>query len=421
MQDLLDKDLGLDLLMNPKKRSSDANSLGSSYEEDDGNMSVKSVSITPKVVDLRELPEDEDFTEDESLGSGSMRSSQQYRRAPQPPRYGFHHRQEQSGSEEEDAPSGNGSGSESGADLMPRRRMMSEEDILNAKRELLYQFDRLEKKGITMPRKFTMASNLEEMKQELDRMKRDREVDGSIKFQRKLVMTTVSGLELLNGYFNPIGARLDGWSENIHENIDDYDDVFEELHEKYKGKAKMAPELKLLFMLGGSAFMFHMTNSMFKTAAPGLDQVLKQNPELMKQFAAATANTMAEQQRQSNPMMSGLGSMIGNMFGGGNPFASLVGGFQAPAPSRADQDIAMNMAAAAAAQRPPQQRQSMRGPTNVDDILREMEADDNDRIEVLSSVTESEIADLADDASISNVLMNKKTRKPRGRNITLDI
>jgi hypothetical protein len=171
-----------------------------------------------------------------------------------------------------------------------------------------------------------------------------------------------------------------------------------------------------MFMLGGSAFMFHMTNSMFKTSMPGMDQVLKQNPELMKQFAAATANTMAEQNRQSNPLMSGLGSMFGSMFGGaGSGMAS--GMFAAAAPSRADHDIAMNMAAAGA----PQQRQSMRGPTNVDDILREMEADDNDRIEILSSVTESEIAELADDASISNVLMNKKPRKARGRNITLDI
>ena len=40
--------------------------------------------------------------------------------------------------------------------------------------------------------------------------------------------------------------------------------ITKELHEKYGAKAKIAPELKLLFMLGASAAMIHMTNSIFK-------------------------------------------------------------------------------------------------------------------------------------------------------------
>ena len=72
--------------------------------------------------------------------------------------------------------------------------------------------------------------------------------------------------EFLNNKFDPFDVNLDGWAEQINENIDDYDEIFEELHEKYKSKAKMAPELKLLFQLGGSAIMIHMTNTMFKSA-----------------------------------------------------------------------------------------------------------------------------------------------------------
>ena len=47
----------------------------------------------------------------------------------------------------------------------------------------------------------------------------------------------------------------------------------------------MAPELRLLLTLGGSAFMFHLTNTMFKSSLPGMDDVMRQNPDLMKQFA----------------------------------------------------------------------------------------------------------------------------------------
>ena len=54
----------------------------------------------------------------------------------------------------------------------------------------------------------------------------------------------------------------------------------------------MAPELKLLFMAGGSAFMFHLTNTMFKSSMPGMGDIMRQNPELMKQFASAAMNSM---------------------------------------------------------------------------------------------------------------------------------
>ena len=88
----------------------------------------------------------------------------------------------------------------------------------------------------------------------------------------------------------------------MQENISDYDDIFGELHEKYKSKASMAPELKLLFQLGGSAMMVHMTNTMFKSAMPGMDDILRQNPDLMRSFQSAAVNSMA----QTNPGFSGF-------------------------------------------------------------------------------------------------------------------
>ena len=39
--------------------------------------------------------------------------------------------------------------------------------------------------------------------------------------------------EFLNNKFDPFDIKLDGWSEAVNENVDDYDDVFGELHEKY--------------------------------------------------------------------------------------------------------------------------------------------------------------------------------------------
>ena len=113
------------------------------------------------------------------------------------------------------------------------------------------------------------------------------EVERSIKFQRRMLIACVTGLEFLNDKFDPFDLALNGWSQNAMENVEDYDGVFEDLHNKYKTKIQMAPEVKLIMMVGGSAMMFHLTNSMFKAAVPNMTQVMQQNPGLQQNMVDA--------------------------------------------------------------------------------------------------------------------------------------
>lgn len=177
----------------------------------------------------------------------------------------------------------------------PPKPKLSAEELLKEKFNYLRKLEALEKKGVTLSKKYSMESNLEEMKGEYEQIKAEKEKKASQKFQGKMLMAFVSGLEFLNNRFDPFDVKLDGWSEQINENLEEYDEIFGELHEKYQSKAKIAPELKLLFMLGGSAVMVHMTNTMFKSAMPGMDDILKQNPELMQQFTQAAVNTMGDE------------------------------------------------------------------------------------------------------------------------------
>jgi len=170
---------------------------------------------------------------------------------------------------------------------------MSKEDMLKGKiTNNLQKLEDLEKKGIKLTKKYDMESNLLEMKGEYETIIAEKEKKNSVKFQGKMLMACITGIEFLNNRFDPFDVKLDGWSEQINENIDDYDEIFSELHEKYKSKASMAPELKLMFQLGGSALMVHMTNSMFKSAMPGMDDIMRQNPDLMQQFTQAAVNTI---------------------------------------------------------------------------------------------------------------------------------
>jgi hypothetical protein len=174
------------------------------------------------------------------------------------------------------------------------RHLSAKEIILNEineKREIIYQLDRLESKGFKIPFKFNMNSDLEEMRTEYNRLIREKELDGSVRFQQKMLMAFISGTEYMNSRYDPFAIKLDGWSEQVNENINDYDDIFEELHYKYKASGKkMAPELRLFVALSGSAFMFHLTSRMFKEQPmPNVENVLKSDPELMKQFQQAAA------------------------------------------------------------------------------------------------------------------------------------
>ena len=193
-----------------------------------------------------------------------------------------------------------------------KNRHLSAKEIilneLNEKREIIYQLDRLESKGFKIPFKFNMNSEIEEMRTEYNRLIREKELDGSVRFQQKMLMAFISGTEYMNSRYDPFAIKLDGWSEQVNENINDYDDIFEELHYKYKATGKkMAPELRLFISLSGSAFMFHLTSRMFKEQPmPNVENVLKSDPELMKQFQHAAAkqymmgNTSPAQQTTQN-------------------------------------------------------------------------------------------------------------------------
>ena len=265
-------------------------------------------------------------------------------------------------------------------------RQMSYEEIQREKQNLLFKLNRLEKAGYKTSRKYTMASNLDDMKYEFNKVKRECDVEKSIKFQRKMLMAFSSGVEFLNNKFDPFDLRLDGWSEHTMESINEYDDVFEELHDKYNEKIKVAPEVRLLMMVGGSAFMFHLTNSLFKSNMPAFGDILQQNPNLAREFGQATLNSM-RQTDPSNPVLN----MVNQGMNMGRP---------QPPPQGTPVSQFTNAPQPATLNRPPQlppqqarvnlpprpqnprmgasnEQSQMKGPPNLDELLGNTQLDDD--------------------------------------------
>ena len=280
----------------------------------------------------------------------------------------------------------------------------SPQEVLKEKLIYLRKLEALEKQGVSLSKKYSMDSNLDEMKGEYEMIKAEKEKKSSVKFQGKMLMAFVSGLEFLNQKFDPFDLKLDGWAESVHENVEDYDDVFGELHEKYGGKAKMAPELKLLFMLGGSGFMLHMTNTMFKSAMPGMDDIMRQNPELMQQFTRAAVDTMGNQ----NP---GFGNFMSGVMGGGLGAPSM-GGPEMPVPPRqappSRPDISF-----ARGNNQPQKRPEMKGPSgDVNSLLAGLKTKSiNIKKDSSSTVSAAELKEMTKDLERPKKSKRKKSER----------
>ena len=235
------------------------------------------------------------------------------------------------------------------------------------KAELINKLQRLEAKGFPVSKRFTLDNTLDEIKAEYTRLVDARQLETSIRFQRNMMMGLVTGIEWMNNKFDPFDLKLDGWSEGVHENIEDYDEIFEELYDKYKERGKMPPEARLLFQLAGSGFMCHVTNQFFRSKMPSADDIFKKNPELARQFAAAAATQAAP----------GFGNFMGMAMGvppqGAPPQPQGVPLNMASGPGAFfnSPQVPQHMAAAP----PPVQtaRREMSGPSGVDDILRTFE------------------------------------------------
>lgn len=248
----------------------------------------------------------------------------------------------------------------------PAPRLSAEEEKAE-KSDLINKLQRLESKGIAVSRRYTMDNTLEEIKQEYARLVDSRNLEASLRFQRQALMSVVTGMEWMNGRFDPFDLKLDGWSESVHENVEDFDEIFEELYDKYKERGKMPPEARLVMALAGSGFMCHVSNTFLRSRMPSMDDVLRNNPEIARQMATAAA-------KQAGP---GFGNFMSMAMGSG------------PAPAAQEQKNAgaffgsnggnappmAQVPQAVAAMEPPRQtaRREMKGPSGVDDILKTFE------------------------------------------------
>jgi len=184
-----------------------------------------------------------------------------------------------------------------------RNIRMSEDAVVKEKYELLRKFERLSKLGVPMRKRFTIDSPLEEMKMEMEFIKREKAMDSTIKQFSEWFVTGMSGLEWGSknvSMLKAFGLQLDGLSESAQMNVVDLEDDFEELYDLYGENLKMHPMVRIPLRVCMMVYMVHLTNQMTRKAPiPNIDEIMRQNPDIARSLAAAAMQNQSQQMRGS--------------------------------------------------------------------------------------------------------------------------
>jgi hypothetical protein len=171
---------------------------------------------------------------------------------------------------------------------------MNDRERRRKKRMMIKKLEEWYEKGLSKQNShFNLDSPYEEVEDEYESAMEDKRKKDSIKLQGWWFMTFINSMEYANAAFNPFDLNLDGWGEQVSEDLDSYEEIFSELHDKYKG-GKLAPEVSLLLRVAFSAAVLNFSNKALSSATPAFNDVIKQSPELMKMFTNATVNSMSQ-------------------------------------------------------------------------------------------------------------------------------
>jgi hypothetical protein len=258
---------------------------------------------------------------------------------------------------------------------------LSDREKRRKKRLMIKKIEEWYEKGLIKNNPhFNMESDFDEVEDEYETALEDKRKKDSVKLQGWWFMTAVNSIEYANSAFNPFDINLDGWGEQVSEDIDSYEEIFSELHDKYKG-GKLSPEISLLLRLGFSAAVVNFTNKALSSATPAFNDVIKQSPELMKMFTNATVSSMSQASPGFNMANNFMKDAAGPPMNMGPPPAPIetksmpnmsnrsgnnTMNFQQPPMNRPD----ISLGRGASIPAPVSGRQEMKGPsTDIDSIL----------------------------------------------------
>ncbi|KAJ3086982.1 hypothetical protein HK102_012039 [Quaeritorhiza haematococci] len=146
----------------------------------------------------------------------------------------------------------------------------------------------------------SMDNTLEEIRNEVGFINFKKELENNLGFWKRAVVLSADGIVRLNNTYDPFDVDMSDWSKQIHYDVmetGNYDEVLEELVQKYRNSFALPPEVKLMTMMGMSFGMALMSKQHEKELLKRL-QADRQRQE--ERIRAEVASQLQEQLRQMN-------------------------------------------------------------------------------------------------------------------------
>lgn len=250
--------------------------------------------------------------------------------------------------------------------------------LIKERREKLYLLGKIERfieKGVSVSGNFTINTPLEDLKLEVERLEYKTEMSNTVNGYKDNMMFFTGICELGSKYFG-IG-KIQGYKEQLYNDLYSdpykYDSTLEELYEKHRDKPKMSPEMRLMMMMGGGMFMYHMSNVMMPQL--GAQRAMPQVQQPQANVSVNNDPILLEKMREARSKSAVDSQPIGNL--------------------RVE-------------------RQTMRGPQGVDDLLRSFENKNNIEEDGQSAAGESVLDDNVS-LSASEIASGKPRRRRKNK------
>ncbi len=147
----------------------------------------------------------------------------------------------------------------------PRSPLLSAKIINSRKAFALWKYSKINANNQYSPTHIDMDNTLEEIESELMKVQEESKMEYAVDIARNSMTALVGLVEKGANFQKVFNFRLQGWSEMVAFEIESakYDAVFTELYDEYRTTFEsISPLVKLIGMLGSSAFTYSMSEGM---------------------------------------------------------------------------------------------------------------------------------------------------------------
>ena len=194
---------------------------------------------------------------------------------------------------------------------------------LVTKRDLVHKIQQLQQRLYDVelsPKTFTTADSLTELQAEYDRLYKIKQQKSTREWYRKILFGVTKGIEWANHQWDPVGLKLDGWSTEVASNVDEFDEIFDELAEKYGGSIneKLAPEIRLIMLILYSGVSYSISQTLVQDHSnrPEFTEIINKDPVLRERFMRAATEAQID---KAQPQVSQLLGSVKELFSDKQP------------------------------------------------------------------------------------------------------